>query len=190
MLDIPYHRIDQFQKGTNEFAVVNIWAFIPSPVIIVDHYTSPAFPFLAEEPGKQGNQSDTDEGHTATGHQLLHTLRLCTGVIIAGLRSASVRAKRRSTGPAAPFQKVDRAPDTKTCTEGYYQSLQYADCTVEKCHKFVLLCPDPKYSWWITGPSVMKNVDITKPSSKLHVHLQPEKGRKIARTDDQSVLAM
>lgn len=77
MLDIPYHRIDQFQKGTNEFAVVNIWAFIPSPVIIVDHYTSPAFPFLAEEPGKQGNQSDTDEGHTATGHQLLHTLRLC-----------------------------------------------------------------------------------------------------------------
>ncbi len=28
--------------------------------------------------------------------------------------------------------------------------------------KFVLLCPDPKYSWWITGPSVMKNVDITK----------------------------
>lgn len=117
-------------------------------------------------------------------------MSICTGVIIAGLRSASVRAKRRSTGPAAPFQKVDRAPDTKTCTEGYYQSLQYADCTVEKCHKFVLLCPDPKYSWWITGPSVMKNVDITKPSSKLHVHLQPEKGRKIARTDDQSVLAM
>ena len=28
--------------------------------------------------------------------------------------------------------------------------------------KFVLLYPDPKYSWWITGPSVMKNVDITK----------------------------
>ena len=34
---------------------------------------------LTEEPGKQGNQSDTDEGHTATGHQLLHTLRLCAG---------------------------------------------------------------------------------------------------------------
>ena len=27
-------------------------------------------------------------------------------------------------------------------------------------------------------------------TSKPHVHLQPEKGRKIARTDDQSVLAM
>ena len=34
-------------------------------------------PFLAEESGKQGNQSDTDEGYAATGHQLLHTLRLC-----------------------------------------------------------------------------------------------------------------
>ena len=94
---------------------------------------------LTEESGEQGNQSDTDEGHTATGHQLLHTLRLCAGVIIAGLRSASVRAKRRSTGPAAPFQKVDRAPDTKTCTESYYQSLQNTDCAVEKCHKFFLL---------------------------------------------------
>ena len=96
MLDIPYHRIDQFQKGTNEFAVVNIWAFIPSPVIIVDHYTSPAFPFLAEEPGKQGNQSDTDEGHAATGHELLHraasypeTLRLgyhCRSTLCFGPR--------------------------------------------------------------------------------------------------------
>lgn len=30
-------------------------------------------PFLAEESGKQGNQSDTDEGHAATGHELFHT---------------------------------------------------------------------------------------------------------------------
>ena len=100
-------------------------------------------------------------------------MSICAGVIVA-----------------VALQKVDRAPDTNTCTESYNESLQYTDCTVEKCHKFVLLCPDPKYSWWITGPSVMKNVDITKPSSKPHVHLQPEKGRKIARTDDQSVLAM
>ncbi len=33
---------------------------------------------------------------------------------------------------AVAFQKVDRAPDTKTCTEGYYQSLQNTDCAVEK----------------------------------------------------------
>ena len=44
------------------------------------------------------------------------------------------------------FQKIDRALDTETCTECYYQSLQYTDCTVKKCYKFVLLCPDPKYS--------------------------------------------
>ena len=35
---------------------------------------------------------------------------------------------------AVALQKVDRAPDTKTCTKSYYQSLQYTDCTVEKCH--------------------------------------------------------
>lgn len=39
-------------------------------------------------------------------------------------------------------------------------------------------------------PICNENVDITKPSSKLNVHLQSEKGRKIARTDNQSVLAM
>ena len=72
-------------------------------------------------------------------------MSICAGVIVA-----------------VAFQKVDRTPDTETCTESYNESLQYTDCTVEKCHKFVLLCPDPKYSWWITGPSVMKNVDITK----------------------------
>lgn len=86
-------------------------------------------PFLAEESGKQGNQSDTDEGHAATGHELLHTLRLWFGVIVV-----------------VAFQKIDCAPDTETCTECYYQSLQYTDCTVKKCYKFVLLCPDPKYS--------------------------------------------
>lgn len=29
-------------------------------------------PFLAEESGKQGNQSDTDEGHAVTGHELFY----------------------------------------------------------------------------------------------------------------------
>ena len=100
-------------------------------------------------------------------------MSICAGVIVA-----------------VALKQIDGSPNAQACTKGYYQSLQNTDCAVEKCHKFVLLCPDPKYSWWITGPSVMKNVDITKPSSKPHVHLQPEKGRKIARTDDQSALAM
>ena len=49
-------------------------------------------------------------------------MSICTGVIVA-----------------VAFQKVDGAPDTKTCTESYYQSLQNTDCTVEKCHKIFLL---------------------------------------------------
>ena len=52
----------------------------------------------------------------------LRHMSICTGVIIA-----------------VAFQKVDGAPDTKTCTESYYQSLQNTDCAVEKCHKVFLL---------------------------------------------------
>ena len=40
---------------------------------------------------------------------------------------------------AVAFQKVDCTPDTKTCTECYYESLQNTDCAVEKCHKVFLL---------------------------------------------------
>jgi len=58
-----------------------------------------------------------------------------TGVVVAGLRSASVGAKPTSTGRRAPFQQVDRAPDTETGTESDDERLQYADCTVEKCHR-------------------------------------------------------
>ena len=52
----------------------------------------------------------------------LRHMSICTGVIVA-----------------VAFQKVDCAPDTKTCTESYYQSLQNTDCAVEKCHKVFLL---------------------------------------------------
>lgn len=52
----------------------------------------------------------------------LRHMSICAGVIIA-----------------VAFQKVDCAPDTKTCTESYYQSLQNTDCAVEKCHKVFLL---------------------------------------------------
>ena len=74
-------------------------------------------PFLAEESGKQGNQSDTDEGHAATGHQLLHTLRLCTGVVVA-----------------VAFQKVDCTPDAKTGTQSNDEGLQNTNCGIKKCH--------------------------------------------------------
>ena len=36
---------------------------------------------------------------------------------------------------AVAFEQVDSAPDTKTGTESDDERLQYADCTVEKCHR-------------------------------------------------------
>ena len=81
---------------------------------------------LTEETGEQRYQSDTDEGYTAASHELLHTLGLCTRVIVT-----------------VTFQKIDCTPDTKTCTECYYESLQYSDCAVEKCHSNFLLARIP-----------------------------------------------
>ena len=65
---------------------------------------------------------------------MLHALGLRAGVIVTGLRSAPVGAKPTSTGRRAPFQQVDRTPDTKTGTQCHDESLQYTDCAVEKCH--------------------------------------------------------
>ena len=39
---------------------------------------------------------------------------------------------------AVTLQQVDRAPDAKTGTERHDESLQYANCTVEKCHTGLL----------------------------------------------------
>ena len=79
----------------------------------------------AEQTGKKRYQGDADEGDTAAGHQLLHALGLRAGVIVVGLRSAPVGAKPTSTGRRAPFQQVDRTPDTKTGTECHGGSLRY-----------------------------------------------------------------
>ena len=38
---------------------------------------------LAEQTGQQGHESDADQRNAATGHQLLHTLGLSAGVIVA-----------------------------------------------------------------------------------------------------------
>ena len=40
---------------------------------------------------------------------------------------------------AVTFQKVNNAPDTKTCAQGHYESLQNTNCAVEKFHKIILL---------------------------------------------------
>ncbi len=72
---------------------------------------------LAEQTGEQGNEGDADESDAAPRHELLHALALCAGVVVA-----------------VALQQVDGSPDAKTGTEGDNEGLEYADCTVEKCH--------------------------------------------------------
>ena len=72
---------------------------------------------LTEQIGKQGNEGGADEGHTAAGHELLHTLGLSAGVIVA-----------------VAFKQIDRAPNAKTGTESDNKSLKDTDSGLKKCH--------------------------------------------------------
>ena len=71
----------------------------------------------AEKVSEKGNQGGADEGNTAACHQLLHALRLGTGVIVA-----------------VAFEQVNGTPDTETGTEGDDKRLENADCAGEKRH--------------------------------------------------------
>ena len=42
---------------------------------------------------------------------------------------------------AVTLQQIDRAPDTETGTERHDESLQYTDCTVEKCQGLLKCSP-------------------------------------------------
>ena len=88
----------------------------------------------AEQTGEERYESGPDQGDSAAGHELLHTLGLGAGIIVAGLRSAPVGAKPTSTGRRAPFQKVDGAPDTKACSECDHESLKDVYCAVKEIH--------------------------------------------------------
>ena len=78
---------------------------------------------------------------------------------------------------AVAFEQVDSAPDTKTGTESDDKRLQYADCTVEKCHR---LFP-PLFAPLQAG----NNEKALLP----HVHLQ-EKGMKKPETDSRVSLQL
>ena len=73
---------------------------------------------LTEEAGEQRNKSDADQGYSAAGHELLHTLAFCAGVIIA-----------------VAFEQVDRTPDAQTGTERDDESLENIHSRIKKCHK-------------------------------------------------------
>ena len=72
---------------------------------------------LAEQVGKQGDEGGADQGHTAAGHELLHALALCAGVIVA-----------------VTFQQVDSAPDAETCAKRDHEGLENTDSALKKCH--------------------------------------------------------
>ena len=70
-----------------------------------------------EQPGEQRYKNHTNNGYTSTGHELLHTLRFCTRVVVA-----------------VTFEQVDNAPDTETGTERDNEGLKNGDCLFKKCH--------------------------------------------------------
>ena len=73
---------------------------------------------LAEQTGQQRNQGDADQGDAATGHQLLHTLGLGTGVIVA-----------------ITFQQVDDTPNAQTGTQRNNESLQNTNSRIKEIHR-------------------------------------------------------
>gem|GEM_PF-1123056 len=71
----------------------------------------------AEQPGQKRNQCNTDEGHTAPGHELLHALTFCARVIVA-----------------VTFEQVDGSPNAKTGTESNNEGLKDPNSRVKKRH--------------------------------------------------------
>ena len=62
-------------------------------------------------------RGETDKGDAAAGHQLLHALGLCAGVIIA-----------------VTFEQVDCTPDAETGTKSNHKGLEDIYCAIEKIH--------------------------------------------------------
>ena len=73
---------------------------------------------LAEQTGEQRYESDADEGNAAARHELLHTLGLCAGVIVA-----------------VAFEQVDYTPNAKTGTESDNEGLENTNSRVKKFHR-------------------------------------------------------
>ena len=71
----------------------------------------------AEQTGEERYESGADQGDSAAGHELLHTLGLGAGIIVA-----------------ISFQKVDGAPDTKACSECDHEGLKYINSAVKEIH--------------------------------------------------------
>ena len=73
---------------------------------------------LAEQTGQQGYEGDADQSDTATGHQLLHTLGLRAGVVVA-----------------IAFQQIDDTPNAETGTESDNEGLKNTNSRVKEIHR-------------------------------------------------------
>ena len=71
-----------------------------------------------EQPGEQRYKDHADYGYTSAGHELLHALALCAGVVVA-----------------VTFQQVDDTPDAETSAQSDNEGLKNGDSLIEKCHK-------------------------------------------------------
>ena len=71
----------------------------------------------AEETAEQRNEGGADQSDTAAGHQLLDTLGLRAGVIVA-----------------VAFEQVDDTPDTETGTDGDDEGLENRYSRSKKSH--------------------------------------------------------
>ena len=71
-----------------------------------------------EKPGEQRYKDHADYGYTSAGHELLHALGFCTGVVVA-----------------VTFQQVDDTPDAETSAQSDNEGLKNGDSLIEKCHK-------------------------------------------------------
>ena len=72
----------------------------------------------SKETGEQRHEGDADEGDTAARHELLHTLGLRTGVVVA-----------------VTFEQVDYTPNAETGTESDNEGLENTNCRFKKCHR-------------------------------------------------------
>ena len=77
----------------------------------------PRLRLLAEQTRQQRNEGDAHQSDTAASHELLHTLTLAAGVIVA-----------------ITFQQVDGTPNAKTGTQSDNQSLKNFDSRVKEFH--------------------------------------------------------
>lgn len=75
---------------------------------------------LTEQPREQRHQNQTNQGNAAASHHLFHTLAFGPRVVVS-----------------VTFQKVDRSPDTKTCSQSDNESLKYIYRTIKKAHVVV-----------------------------------------------------